>query len=84
MGRKEKLLKKAYNNPKGLKFNEFESLLSLYDWKLDRQRGSHRLWISPGGQRLPVQKSKNGMAKGYQVEQFLNRLEKELNEYRSA
>lgn len=70
MSRKEKLLTKARNNPAGLNFQEFESLLNLCEWRLDRQEGSHRIWISLQGTRLPIQ-PKGNKAKGYQVKQFL-------------
>ncbi|NJN23783.1 MAG: type II toxin-antitoxin system HicA family toxin [Acaryochloridaceae cyanobacterium RL_2_7] len=70
MGKKEKLLSKAQQNPKGLSFQEFETLLSLCGWSFRRQSGSHRLWYSPSGIRLPVQKQ-GSKAKGYQVKQFL-------------
>jgi predicted RNA binding protein YcfA (HicA-like mRNA interferase family) len=70
MGRKEKLLIKAQQNPKSLSFSDFETLLSLCDWTFKRQRGSHRLWYSPQGYRLSIQ-PKNSKAKDYQVKQFL-------------
>ena len=77
MGRKDKLLAKALRHPRGLRFGELETLMQSCDWTLDRQRGSHRLWKSPGGARLPVQEGKNGKAKGYQVKQFLAVYEEE-------
>ena len=70
MTKQEKLLKKARNNHGGLHFNEFVTLLKQHNWILDRQRGSHQIWISPKRHRLPIQ-DKNGVAKKYQVEQFL-------------
>ncbi|MFM2313776.1 MAG: hypothetical protein RLZZ04_3052 [Cyanobacteriota bacterium] len=69
MGRKEKLLTKAEQNPKGLSFSDFETLLSLCGWTFKRQKGSHRLWYSPQGYRLSIQ-PKGGKAKDYQVAQF--------------
>jgi HicA toxin of bacterial toxin-antitoxin, len=71
MSRKEKLLEKAKNNPQGLRFDEFETLLSLYDWVFDHQTGSHRIWYSKTKARLSIQPTKNGQAKTYQVKQFL-------------
>ncbi|PHV61598.1 type II toxin-antitoxin system HicA family toxin [Cyanobacterium aponinum UTEX 3221] len=72
MSRKQKLLDKAKNNPKGLSFDEFETLLNLYDWIFDHQTGSHRIWYSSKKARLSIQPTKNGKAKAYQVKQFLN------------
>ncbi|QTA84168.1 type II toxin-antitoxin system HicA family toxin [Desulfonema magnum] len=77
MTKSEKLLSKARNNPSGLSFSEFERLLSHNGWTFDHQKGSHRIWRSPGGTRLPVQCSSGGKAKGYQVRQFLKQHGKE-------
>ncbi len=71
MSKKEKLLDKAKNNPKGLRFDEFETLLRLCDWIFDHQTGSHRIWYSKTKARLSIQPTKNGQAKAYQVKQFL-------------
>ena len=70
MGKIEKLYLKAKTNPSGLSFAEFEVLLDRNGWTFDRQSGSHRVWIAPDGSRLPIQ-SKGGVAKGYQVKQYL-------------
>ena len=66
------LLDKAKNNPQGLRFDEFETLLGLCDWIFDHQTGSHRIWYSTQKVRLSIQPTKNGKAKAYQVKQFLN------------
>ena len=79
MSKQEKLLQKAKNNPAGLHFNEFVSLLKHNNWVLDRQNCSHQIWISPKRHRLPIQE-KNGESKKYQVEQFLLQLEFEEQE----
>ena len=70
MGKKEKLLSKAKNNPRGLKFDEFRKLLTACGWVEDRQTGSHQIWYSPDRQRISIQNRK-GQAKEYQVKQFL-------------
>ncbi|PNW57401.1 UNVERIFIED_CONTAM: hypothetical protein BEN50_00705 [Euhalothece sp. KZN 001] len=72
MTKKEKLEKKAKERPQNLTFEEFETLLRQSEWILSRQKGSHRLWCSPNGQLLPIQPRKDGKAKLYQVQQFLN------------
>ena len=41
MTRHDKLLAAAINNPAGLRFDDFETLLAQCDWTLDRQGGSH-------------------------------------------
>ena len=70
MSKLDKLLEKARNNPGGLQFKEFRSLLSGFGWIHDRTSGSHEIWISLQGVRLSIQ-SKGKMAKGYQIKQFL-------------
>lgn len=77
MTKRAKLLEKAERNPAGLRFGEFETLLEGCGWSFDRQRGSHRIWISPKGARLSAQATKLGKAKGYQVKQFLTIYEEE-------
>ena len=70
------LLDRAIRTPNGLRFNEFETLLTQCGWTFDRQRGSHRIWYSPQGVRLSIQ-AKGNRAKGYQVEQFLGPIAEE-------
>ena len=78
MTKSEKLLNKAQENPNGLRFSELETLMQQSGWKLDHQKGSHRVWLSNSGVRLPVQNN-NGKAKGYQVKQFLKQRELEVD-----
>ncbi|MBI5450854.1 MAG: type II toxin-antitoxin system HicA family toxin [Gammaproteobacteria bacterium] len=70
MGKTEKLLEKARRHPENLDFGDFETLLGRLGWAMDRQAGSHRLWISPKGARLPIQ-PRGAQAKSYQIKQFL-------------
>ena len=76
MGRQEKLLRHARNNPQGLSFDDFKTLLTRSQWVEDHQTGSHSIWYSPKRARLSIQ-NKNGMAKGYQVKQFLTQFDEE-------
>ncbi|UXE63244.1 MAG: type II toxin-antitoxin system HicA family toxin [Woronichinia naegeliana WA131] len=70
MTKRNKLWQKAKESPQNLSFDEFETLLRQSNWTLERQKGSHRLWISPKGQILPIQPRKDGKAKPYQIQQF--------------
>ena len=79
MTKREKLLARAMNNPKGLSFTEFQTLLHQTGWTCDHQKGSHQIWYSPKRHRLPIQEAGNGKAKGYQVEQFLMHCEETDN-----
>ena len=77
MTKRDKLLDRAFFNPAGLSFADFQTLLRQSDWQKRRQAGSHELWYSPQGFRLPIQCGDNGKAKDYQVKQYLHRLEQE-------
>lgn len=70
MARADKLLIKAKRNSGGLSFDELRTLMKDSGWIEDRQRGSHQIWYSPTKYRLSIQNRK-GMAKSYQVKQFL-------------
>ena len=70
MSQHKKLLNKAQRNPEGLSFAEFQTLMTRQGWVKDHQRGSHQIWYSLEGERLSIQ-NRNGMAKAYQVRQFL-------------
>ena len=77
MTRRDKLVDAAWNHPTGLRFADFATLLARCGWVLDRQGGSHRVWYSPQGARLPVQEGQAGKAKPYQVRQFLTIYQRE-------
>ena len=80
MTRRDNLLARAINNPKGLSFAELQTLLRQAGWTLDHQKGSHQIWYSPKGRRFAIQQAESGTAKGYQVEQFLVQYEVEHEE----
>ena len=75
MTKREKLLAKARNHPKGLEFADFETLLRQCGWVFEHQTGSHRIWRAPAKTVLSIQEGHDGKAKGYQVEQFLKYVE---------
>jgi len=77
MTKREKLIAKAFNNQKGLSFQDFQQLLRVARWTFDHQRGSHQIWYSPTGHRLSIQEGREGKAKFYQVEQFITQYEVE-------
>jgi len=77
MTKRDKLIDKALNNPKGLSFQDFQQLLRGANWTFDHQRGSHQIWYSPIGHRLSIQEGRDGKVKGYQVEQFITQFRSE-------
>jgi predicted RNA binding protein YcfA (HicA-like mRNA interferase family) len=44
MSQRAKLLQKIRNNPKGVSFDELDSLLQWYGFELNRVRGSHHIY----------------------------------------
>src|SRR5260363_274914 len=64
------LLARAHQAPNNLTLDEFETLLKQCGWVFKRQKGSHRVWLSPSNRALPIQ-SDGGKAKSYQVKQAL-------------
>jgi predicted RNA binding protein YcfA (HicA-like mRNA interferase family) len=45
MSRREKLLAKIKNNPKGVRFEDLTKLLEWYGFELKRVRGSHHAYM---------------------------------------
>lgn len=76
MGKFEKLLAKARANPSGLRFSELSKLCELAGMTHRGTSGSHKVYVHPSGERpIPIQQSKDGSAKDYQVRQVLQLIE---------
>jgi predicted RNA binding protein YcfA (HicA-like mRNA interferase family) len=61
------------NNPQGLRFGEFVALIEAFGFLLDRQRGSHRLFVRDDVREfVNVQPKSDGKAKAAQVREFLS------------
>lgn len=72
MTRRQKLVIKAVNNPGGLRFADFRELVDGFGYRLGRISGSHHIYYHPDvPSPLNIQPDKNGMAKAYQVRDFL-------------
>lgn len=74
MSKSEKLLLKARQNPKGLRFRELKKLCEYYGYELRKNSGGHLCYKrhdSPKDTRT-IQPGKDGMAKAYQVHQLLD------------
>lgn len=69
------MLQKVINTPQNIRFSEFKNLMEHYGFQFISSRGSHFVYKHPVFQKmLPIQKE-DGMAKPYQVNQFLRILE---------
>lgn len=73
MSRLEKLLKKARENRKNLKFNELCRLFEYFGFEIRGQEGSHVQYkrYKPPVKTVPIQNVR-GMANPYQVKQLLD------------
>lgn len=73
--KKRKLLEQAINNPKGVRFNDLVSLVVAFGFEFERQRGSHHIYRHPVKRVQLNLQSEKGMAKPYQVRQFIQAIE---------
>jgi hypothetical protein len=71
MSRKAKLLQKALDNPKGLRFEEVCRLAEYFGFEHKGGRGNHRVYIRSDTATIMNFQSVNGEAKPYQVKQLL-------------
>lgn len=80
----EKLYEAIENNPKNVRFADLGKVCSHYFGQPRQKGSSHKIYKTPwpGNPRVNIQKSRNGMAKVYQVKQVLQAIKKikELNE----
>lgn len=76
MSKQEKLLQRVKNSQKNLRFQDFCTLMTYFGFVLKRIRGSHHLYQHPEIDTvMSVQPRKDGLAKAYQVRQFLALIE---------
>lgn len=77
MGRKEKLLQKARNSPKSLKYKDLCKLAEYFGYEFRNQEGSHETYKHPKTKSMMnFQPTKNGEAKPFQVKQLLAEIER--------
>lgn len=82
MSQRDKLPAEAKRTPDKLTFEELERLLKSGGWTFARQKGSHRIWISPKNELVPIQ-SFGKYAKSYQVRRILFIMDREESPTRS-
>jgi predicted RNA binding protein YcfA (HicA-like mRNA interferase family) len=75
MTRVPKLLAKALARNKNLRFQELVVLAEAFGFLLDRVNGSHHIYAHPQVPRPLTLQNDRGMAKPYQVKQFLDLVE---------
>jgi hypothetical protein len=75
MSRAGKLYDKVRNNPRDVKFDEMCRLADAFGFKYKGGKGSHRVYTKKGIPELLNFQNVKGMAKPYQVRQFLRVIE---------
>lgn len=71
----EKLYAQLVRNRAAMRFADFERILRAFGFTLDRTSGSHRIYAHPQvPRRLSIQ-PREGEAKPYQIDQFLDMVE---------
>lgn len=72
----QKLLERVIAAPNTTRFEDACTLAECAGFVLKRQRGSHRYYQAPGEPQAMNFQEKNGKAKGYQVRQLLEFIER--------
>jgi hypothetical protein len=67
----DELLRRARENPAGLRFGEICQLAECFGFERKRQHGSHVIYKRPGCFQLMNFQNDQGMAKAFQVRQLV-------------
>lgn len=76
MTKKEKLIDRIRNNPKGVRFEDACKLAMLYGFEEKGGKGSHRVFAKKGVKEIINFQNVGGEAKPYQVRQLLMIIER--------
>jgi len=74
--RLRKLLQKALQSPRNLRFGDLVTLVEAFGFRLERVTGSHYLYAHPLIPDLLNLQNVKGKAKPYQVSQFIDLIER--------
>jgi len=74
--KKRKLLQKAVSGSKNLRINDMKTLVESFGFVLVRITGSHHIFSHPDIPELINLQESDGMAKPYQIRQFLKLVER--------
>jgi len=74
--KRHKLLEKALTRPKNMRFAETVKLVEAFGFHLSRVSGSHHIFTHPQVKELVNLQEVNGYAKPYQINQFLQLVER--------
>jgi len=69
-------LKAKLKSPDSLRFSDFCKIMIEFGFEFKRSKGSHRIYAHEAGKYTISVQDRNGMAKGYQVRQFIDYLKR--------
>lgn len=72
----DKILKKAKNNPKNIRFTETQKLIEAFGYRYRGGKESHCVYKNADVSEIMNLQEDKGMAKAYQVKDFLKVLKK--------
>ncbi len=73
---KRKILQKALQGSKNIRFSDMVRLVEAFGFRLSRVRGSHHIFVHPDLAELLNLQEVDGKAKPYQIRQFLRLIER--------
>ena len=73
---KRKLLQKALQGSKNIRFSDMVRLVEAFGFRLSRVSGSHHIFVHPDLAELLNLQEVDGKAKPYQIRQFLRLIER--------
>ena len=78
MAKIDALVARMRDNPSNIKFADLEQVCVHYFGELRQQGTSHQVYKTPwaGDPRINIQRDKGGKAKGYQVRQVIQAIDK--------
>jgi len=74
--KKQKILTKALQGSRNIRFNDMVSLVEAFGFSLSRTSGSHLIFVHPDIPELINLQNVSGKAKPYQIKQFLDLIER--------
>ena len=73
---KREIYERLKKNPSNVRFEEICKAAELFGFRFRGGKGSHRIFVRKGRMEMLNFQEVNGMAKPYQVKQFLKIIEK--------
>jgi predicted RNA binding protein YcfA (HicA-like mRNA interferase family) len=74
--KKRKILEKVLAGSKNIRFKEMVTLVEAFGFRLSRTSSSHHIFIHPEVREMVNLQEVNGQAKPYQIQQFLQLVER--------